>query len=265
MNQASVLQAAWYACRALGQPTSVRNLIAMFRRITDKGIRTQDALRWLNEFEHRETVGKQTGNTKAQLPETSFPHKSTISETVGKQDPSEPGNLHAHAVKVLNIERQEVTSVTSRDLSPEKIAEPLALLPPVPKPAKPKNPRIISAYAGTTVESFGDEAPLVREILACDGFGIGTKAFSRALETLAMWRTVYGEAAFLHGLRVTADKRIGHRYVGGVAKRYDPEQDRPPERFADRYEPNESDRLPTLAELLAAGKVERWSDQAASA
>jgi hypothetical protein len=119
---------------------------------------------------------------------------------------------------------------------------------------KPKPTRVISAYAGTTIESFGELAPLVTEILACDGFATTTKAFARALETLAMWRATYGEAAFVHGLQVTVDKRFGHRYVGGVARNYDPERERPRLRAFDGSQ-NESDKLPTRIELEESGAI----------
>ena len=158
-------------------------------------------------------------------------------------------------------------SLSSKPILVDGVDLPLGLdAEPAPDPAKKAKPaRIISAYAGTTLESFGDDEPLVREVLACDGFGTGTKAFAKALESLAMWRAVYGEAALRHGLRIAAGKRFGHSYVGGVAKRYDPDQE--PRRFEGRLEdqPNASDLLPTLTELIQAGKAEGISDAVARA
>jgi hypothetical protein len=134
---------------------------------------------------------------------------------------------------------------------------------PAPKPAKKaasKPVRIASAYAGTTLESFGDHEPLVREVLAADGFAVTTKAFEGALRSLAMWRATYGEAAFARGLAVAADKSFGHRYVGGVAKRFDPDRDQGQQRGFERREepdePNSSTLLPTTTDLIAAGKLQ---------
>lgn len=57
-----------------GKP-SVRNMAAMYKHITGKGIRREDVLLFLRDFEQRETVGKQRENTLITLPETSFEHK----------------------------------------------------------------------------------------------------------------------------------------------------------------------------------------------
>jgi hypothetical protein len=238
VNRPAVLKAAFFACLAIDEEPSVRNVVDMVRRITGKGIRIEDARKWLDSFK-RDTVGIQAGNA----PDTAAPRKSAISETDGIQ----AGNLRAGAAKELEL---QALSFGDSGSASEPAAQAATLIP-LPTPV-----RVISAYAGTTIESFGDHADLVREILACDGFGIETKAFRTALESLAMWRATYGEAAFVHGLRVTADKRFGHRYVGGVAKRYDPDRDE--QRFTPRYEePNASDLLPTLTELYESGVVER--------
>ena len=242
MNRPAVLKAAFFACRAINQddPT-VRELVDMFRRIAGKGIRTQEAAAWLRNWET-------TGTRQGSIPETKIRHKVASPETSGK----EPGNLRAGAVKDLEFRNGDT------NVSPTLVAMPMTLIgggpPPPPKPrANPAKPtRLISAYAGTTLESFGPLAPLVREVLAVDGHGIGTKAFARALETLAMWRSTLGDAALGYGLTQAAERRKGHRYAGGVARNYDPVVN--DGRRID--EPNASDLLPTMTELIAAGKLE---------
>jgi hypothetical protein len=131
----------------------------------------------------------------------------------------------------------------------------LAVVPDLPKPkppspVKPVKPvKFLSAYAGTTLADFGEHEPLVREVLACDSFGVESKAFAKALEALAMWRALHGETAFAHGLSVAAGKRCGHRYVGGVVRSFAPAR----EATVDVADHQPENPIPTRVELVAAG------------
>ena len=209
----------------------------MAGRICGKKLQTSDILAGLKAWRCPVTLQEQASNALV----TPTEHKSATSS-----------NASGTTQEPLTGERADHNGIyidSLRDQNNKTTPPP----PPVSKPV-----RLISAYAGTTVESFGEYAPLVVEILAEDGFGTSTKAFSKALETLAMWRAIYGEAAFIHGLQVSADKRKGHRYVGGVAKRYDPETDREPLRSIDGGL-NASDLLPTISDLLDSGEIEEWT------
>ena len=212
------------------------------------GFGNAEASAWLAPFV-KAADGKRDGKRTA--PGRAIKHDSdSIRTDSGRHD----GLTRGKGIPSRNLEIPGTTSPPS----PQSEIAP-ALFPeasPPSQPVKPKKgPRLISAYAGTTLESFGDLEPLVREVLAADGFGTETKAFRTALETLAMWRATYGEAAFGRGLEVAADKRLGHRYVGGVAKRFDPERDEPQRFDRGGYEPNESESLPTTADLIAAGVI----------
>lgn len=95
MNRDGILKAAYFACIAIGDEPSVRNVVGMVRKISGKGLRTQDALRWLDSFK-RETVGNRGGNAR----ETLITLNSANPETPGKQ----AGNLRAGVVKELELE-----------------------------------------------------------------------------------------------------------------------------------------------------------------
>lgn len=226
MNRPAIIKAAYFMCLALGDDPTVRNVAEQISRARGgKGFRVSLVTEWLST--NRETNGKRSGS---------------ISETNGKQETrsNDP---------VREIEGKP-NGKPSR--APHKVLESERKIP-LEKPA-----RFLSAYAGTKVDDFGDLNALVQEVLAADGFKTGTKGLAKALESLAMWRAIYGLDAFRRGLEVAADKRYGHRYVGGVAKNYDPDRDRARDYSGREYEPNESDLLPTITELVAEGVLPSW-------
>jgi hypothetical protein len=95
VNRDGILKAAYFACIAIGEETSVRNVVGMVRKISGKGVRTQDALRWLDAFK-RETVGNRSGNGRETL---------TTLKTANRETPRKrAGNLRAGVVKVLELQ-----------------------------------------------------------------------------------------------------------------------------------------------------------------
>jgi hypothetical protein len=188
--------------------------------------------------------------------------------TDGQQNDEEPATAGQHTETATreraDLSRVVIDSAQGLDSNPPppspsqaETADSTPALFAVPEPATkpPKPARIISAYAGTTLEDFGNLAPLVTAVLAVDGHGTETKAFAKSLETLAMWRALYGDAALAYGLGEAASRHKGHRYVGPCAKGYDPDEHRAPMRVVPGAAQPERDEaeVPTRLELVALG------------
>jgi hypothetical protein len=117
-----------------------------------------------------------------------------------------------------------------------------------------------SRFAGVTIADFGPFEAQVRELLAVEAnLGgrrgeLGEKTLEGLLQRLAMWRADHADAAFANGVRIGIESGKGVAYAGGAIRRYDPERDAVRPRAVP--EPNDSDRLPTLLQLIAEGKAE---------
>jgi len=221
-----------------------------------------DATRWLAPFVKAadgSRDGKRTGFGRANKHETDGKRTEN-----GRPD----GLARGKGIPVEDLETTGPTVPTSLPIAGD-VPDLFGQAQP-PKPAKTVRVNVRANYAGTTFEDFGPLEGAIREIVGRDATRDGTmteKALATALESLAMWRVQYGDEAFAHGVSVTLGAKgngsgpPGHRYVGGVAKRYDPDQE--PRRFEDP--PNASDLLPTLTELIQAGKAEGISDAVARA
>jgi hypothetical protein len=234
VNRPGVLKAAYFACLSIDEDPTVRNLTGMVRKITGKGMRTQDVMTWLKPF--RETLGKNSSAGR----ETQVERKEPISETIGKQT----GNLRAGVVKVLELEDNGDTSV-----SPSLVIAPETIVPLPPKPA-PMN-SVKAQRADTDFEAFElevAEVVILERTLHPRAATASEKVVRQRLTLL--WRK-HGDDAFAKGLEVALGSGKGLDYGRGAMERYEPGEGR-----RSGHEPNASDLLPTLTELIAAGKVE---------
>lgn len=123
MNRDAVIQAAYFACIAVGTEPTYRNVNDMVEKIRGKGYRNGDVCAWLasRRGAKREQVGSKPG---ADI------HRETTKPGAA---PERAGVLHAGGAKVLGLEAGDSPSTTSRE-SPK--APPALFEPEVMEPAR---------------------------------------------------------------------------------------------------------------------------------
>jgi hypothetical protein len=147
--QARVLKASYFACIAIGEKPSVRNLSAMFKKVTGKGLRLEACRVWLCEWD---TFGIQTGHISETPGETDVKRKIASPETDAE---TVTGNLHAGGINGMPLIELELEP-SAPVKKPRRKSLPL---PPSPTEIQAREilavvlPRVAAAIAGTMTQA----------------------------------------------------------------------------------------------------------------
>lgn len=263
MNRPAILKAAYFAVLAIGEDPTQRSMQAMTKRICGKAFQTKDVLEFLAT--HRpssKNVADPTPHSVAEITHENAPPSST--PVAGSVAP------HGRVVKVLESEEYEESPETS---SPPTLLE-ADVLDAKPKPdskakAKPKvarppyvpapfpddlparipsgDPDALRAMARAFVAEFANAGP-DKAAKYLDAYASAlAKAASRRRTTEEAW-SAFGTARLIQGGRplFACWGALDHLP-------FRPSNDpMPGDQPTDL---NASDRLPTLSDLIAAGKV----------
>ncbi|MHB1549651.1 MAG: hypothetical protein ACYCX6_00430 [Vulcanimicrobiaceae bacterium] len=141
MKRDAVIRAAFYACQAVGQDTTIRPILAMVKRIEGKGIRYDLVRRWLKENRNRDSLGIRGGFEA---------DSSGVLENANPDSPGiQPGFLRARAASVSKF---KATSSEETNVSSSIVVTP-SLQDSVTTPAEVFN------FAGPVTENLKTRTP----------------------------------------------------------------------------------------------------------